>query len=190
MKFHVHHLTPKYDGGDDSPENRIRVNVAMHAFLHNLRYLEKGDKRDLLAAQGLLGIKGKEEIWAELSARSRRFSGKTHTEQWKADNSQLHVENWKTRDKAQIQSLGRGGHKRNTSPGRAAAAKTGHPFKRSHWEEDLFNEVKERYENRTSYHWGRKEVCEKYGVTAKTVENMVKHIREGKTYLELTRRAG
>jgi len=190
MIFHTHHLTPKYDGGDDSPNNRVRVNVAMHAFLHNLRYLEKGDQRDLLAAQGLLGIKGKEEIWAELSSRARRFTGKQHTQQWKDNNSERMVELWKTRDKSQIQSLGKSGHKRNNAPGRAAAAITGHPHKRKHWSEELFNEVKLRYESRSSYHWGKGRLAKEFGVPVRTIENMLKHIIQGKTFSELTRKAG
>jgi hypothetical protein len=135
------------------------------------------------------------EIWWAESNRignvhvQKPFQGKKRTEKWKDNNSKLHKGNWKTRDKSQIQSLGRGDHKRNPFPGQRASCLTGHPYKRAHWPEELFNEVRERYLNRTSYHWGRKELCQKYGVTAKTIENMVKHIREGKTYAELTQKS-
>ena len=117
------------------------------------------------------------------------FLGKTRTQKWKDDNSSFHKENWKTRDKTQIKSLGKGDHKRNPSPGQIASCLTGHPHKRRHWGEDLFNEVRDAYLNRTSFHWGRKQLCEKYAVPARTIENMVKHIQQGKTFTELTQKS-
>jgi hypothetical protein len=135
------------------------------------------------------------EIWWEESNRvgnsqvQKPFLGKKRTEEWKKNNSSLHRENWKTRDKTQIRELGKNSHKRNPTPGQIASAKAGRSEWRKHWSEDLFNEVENRYCNRTSYHWGRKELCEKYGVTEKTIENIVKHVREGKSYAELTRKS-
>lgn len=135
------------------------------------------------------------EVWWAESNRignahvQKPFLGKKRTQEWKNNNSKLHKENWKTRDKCQIQELGKSTHKRNPLPGQIASAKAGRSEWRQHWSEDLFNEVRERYLNRSSYHWGRKELCQKYGVTAKTIENMVKHIREGKTYAELTQKS-
>ena len=160
----------------------------MHAFLHNLRYSELGDIRDLKAAEGLLKIKTRQEIIKELSFLSRRFVGKSHTEETKTNIAFLMTEIWKTRDRGQITNLGRSDHKRNPHPGQIASCLTGHPHKRRHWDENLFNEVREAYLGRTSYHWGRKELCKKYGVTAKTVENMVKKIKQGKTFGELTQK--
>lgn len=115
------------------------------------------------------------------------FLGKKRTQEWKEFISKLQKELWETRDKSQIQSLGRSKHKRNPKPGQIAASLTGHPHKRKHWDEELFEEVRKKYLNKTSFRWGRKELCEKYGVTTRTIENMVKHIKEGKTYSELTR---
>jgi hypothetical protein len=137
---------------------------------------------------------GGEEWWQESnrignSQVQKPFQGKTRTQEWKDNNSALHIENWKTRDKSQIQSLGKSNHRRNPTPGQIASCLTRHPHKRKHWDEELFNEVRERYLNRTSFHWGRRELCEKYNVSARTIENMVKHIREGKTYVELTQKS-
>jgi hypothetical protein len=135
------------------------------------------------------------ELWWAESNRignvhvQKPFLGKKRTQEWKDNNSKFHKENWKTRDKSQIRELGRGDHERNPTPGQIASALAGRSEWRQHWSEELFNEVKDRYLNRTSYHWGRKELCQKYGVTAKTIENMVKHIREGKTYVELTQKS-
>jgi hypothetical protein len=151
-----------------------------------------GDEGEfLINGEWLICEFGGPEWWAESnrlgnSQVQKPFSGRTHTNVWKRNNSEFHIENWKTRDKSQIQLLGKGDHKRNNAPGRAAAAITGHPHKRKHWPENLYLEVQEKYLNRTSFHWGRKELCEKYGVTVRTIENMVKHIRRGKTLTELT----
>jgi len=137
---------------------------------------------------------GGPEWWAESNRIGnahvqKPFLGKKRTKKWKENNSRLHKKNWETRDKTQIQNLGRGSHKRNPLPGQLASCLTGHPHKRKHWDEELFNIVRDAYLNRTSFHWGRKEICEKYNVTERTVENMVKHIKQGKTYSELTRKS-
>jgi hypothetical protein len=158
----------------------------MHAFLHELRYLEFGDKRDLLAAQGLKGIVKKEEVWRHLSSLSRRFKGKLHSDDSKSRISSSLLKAWRSRDKEQIATLGRTSkHKRNFAPGQKASTQTGHPHKRKHWDEQIFEEIKTAYLARTSYCWGRKKICQKYGLSEKTAENMVKHIREGKTFQEL-----
>ena len=186
MIFHKHHLIPKHAGGDNSSSNLVKVNIAMHAFLHRLRYAEKGDIRDLKAAEGLLKIKTKQEIVRDLTLLSRRFSDKTHTEDTKDSISSSMTNNWKTRDKTQIINLGKSSHKRNTAPGRKVANSTGHPYKRKHWPEELYLEVQARYLGRTSFHWGKTELSRKYNVPVKTIENMIKHVKEGKTYQDLT----
>lgn len=186
MIFHKHHLIPKYAGGGDGPDNLVSVNVAMHAFLHELRYLEHGDKRDFIAAQGLKGVAGKEEIWRYLSSLSRRFKGKRHSQETRRQISEPLAKIWESRDKSQIANLGKTSkHKRNPVVGQKASTLTGHPHKRKHWNEQMFEEVKVAYLTKTSYRWGKIKICEKYGVTAKTVDNMVKHINEGKTFQEL-----
>jgi hypothetical protein len=148
----------------------------------------------LIGAEWVICEFGGAEWWAESNKIGnahvqKPFLGKKRTVEWKENNSRLHKENWKNRDKTQIQKLGRGAHKRNPLPGQRASCLTGHPHKRKHWDEELFNVVRDAYLNRTSFHWGRKEICEKYGVTERTVENMVKHIKQGKTYSELTRKS-
>lgn len=191
MIFHKHHLIPKYAGGGDGPDNLVSVNVAMHAFLHELRYLEHGDKRDFIAAQGLKGVAGKEEIWRYLSSLSRRFKGKRHSQETRRQISESLAEIWESRDKTQIANLGKTSkHKRNHAVGQKASTLTGHPHKRKHWNEQMFEEVKVAYLSKTSYRWGKIEICKKYGVTAKTVDNMVKHINEGKTFQELMSKKG
>ena len=55
INYHTHHLVPKHAGGTDDPSNLVRVNVAMHAFLHKLRYEETGDKWDKIAYEALEG---------------------------------------------------------------------------------------------------------------------------------------
>ena len=71
--WHRHHLVPKHIGGDDSKENLIKVNVAMHAFLHQQLWLEHNRAEDYAAWQGLLGNK---EAIKSLGATG--FSGKHH----------------------------------------------------------------------------------------------------------------
>ena len=154
-----------------------------------------GDIGEFLIGAGWVVCEFGGELWWAESNRvgnahvQKPFLGKRRTQKWKNDNSELHKENWKTRDKSQIQRLGKGTHKRNPVPGQMASAKSGRSEWRKHWPEELFNEVRDRYLGRTSYHWGRKELCQKYGVTAKTIENIVKHVKEGKSYLELTKKS-
>ena len=49
--WHKHHIVPRHAGGTDDASNLIKVNIAMHAFLHEQRYKEFGTKKDLLAAR-------------------------------------------------------------------------------------------------------------------------------------------
>lgn len=62
MIMHKHHILPKHAGGSDDPSNIIRVNIAMHSFLHNLRFEETGDEFDRIAAQGLSGQIGSDSL--------------------------------------------------------------------------------------------------------------------------------
>ena len=55
INYHTHHLVPKHAGGTDDPSNLVRVNKAMHAFMHRLRYQETGDYYDCCAANLLSG---------------------------------------------------------------------------------------------------------------------------------------
>lgn len=53
--WHNHHIIPKHMGGTDAPENLIKVNIAMHAFLHKCLYEEHGCWQDDLAQKVLSG---------------------------------------------------------------------------------------------------------------------------------------
>jgi hypothetical protein len=68
INYHLHHIVPKHAGGTDDPSNLVRVNVAMHAFLHKLRYEETGDKWDKIAYEAL----GGQITRAEAAAEARR----------------------------------------------------------------------------------------------------------------------
>jgi len=35
--WHNHHIIPEHAGGTNDPSNLVRVNIAMHSFLHKLR---------------------------------------------------------------------------------------------------------------------------------------------------------
>lgn len=64
--LHSHHIVPKHVGGTDDPSNLIKVNIAMHAFLHELLYQEHGRLEDKLAADGLRGLIPKQQIVQEI----------------------------------------------------------------------------------------------------------------------------
>ncbi len=55
IHWQMHHIKPRHMGGTDDPSNLIRVNTAMHAFLHKQLWEEYGDKRDYVAWQALSG---------------------------------------------------------------------------------------------------------------------------------------
>ncbi|NDB61967.1 hypothetical protein EB001_26535 [bacterium] len=54
--FHKHHIIPRHAGGTDDPSNIIKVNVAMHAFLHKQLYEDYGRWQDNTAYKSLAGI--------------------------------------------------------------------------------------------------------------------------------------
>ena len=56
IHYHTHHLVPTHAGGTDDPSNLVKVNVAMHAFMHRLRYIEIGDLWDKIAYESLSGL--------------------------------------------------------------------------------------------------------------------------------------
>jgi len=131
------------------------------------------------------------EVWWEESNRvgnshtKKPNQGGTHTQEWKENNSRLHIENWKTRDKTQITKLGKSTHKRSVEAAQLASRSTGHPHKRRHWVEEVFNAVRDAYLGRSSHHWGKKDLAKKFEVSERSIENMVKYIAKGKTYAEL-----
>ena len=70
--WHRHHIVPKHAGGDDSPSNILKCNIAMHAFMHEQRYREFGDKYDKLAADGLRGIIPRQELIRQINSESSK----------------------------------------------------------------------------------------------------------------------
>jgi hypothetical protein len=74
LLLHKHRLVPGHMGGDYEPRNVVRVNVAMHAFLHKCLWDEHGRREDLLAWQILTRLIGREQarreaVTADLKAR-------------------------------------------------------------------------------------------------------------------------
>jgi hypothetical protein len=59
MVFHKHRIVPAHMGGTYAPENVLRVNVAMHAFLHKCLWEQHGDINDFHAWKMLTGLIGK-----------------------------------------------------------------------------------------------------------------------------------
>lgn len=74
IHYHLHHLVPKHAGGTDSASNLVRVNRAMHTFLHRLRYQETKDYFDLCAANLLSGDWTSEQARRNASAEGCRRS--------------------------------------------------------------------------------------------------------------------
>lgn len=74
--WHTHHLLPRHAGGTDDPGNLVRVNKAMHAFLHRLRYQETGDYFDCCAANVLSGDWTVEQARQEACKRGQELSDK------------------------------------------------------------------------------------------------------------------
>jgi hypothetical protein len=63
--FHKHHLIPRHAGGTDDPSNLIKVNTALHAFLHKQVYEEHGRWQDKIAYETLSGHISNEEAIRE-----------------------------------------------------------------------------------------------------------------------------
>jgi len=76
INYHVHHLVPKHFGGSNDPSNLVKVNKAMHAFMHRLRYLETGDYLDCCAANLLSGSWTADEARKAAAAEGIRRSKK------------------------------------------------------------------------------------------------------------------
>jgi DNA repair exonuclease SbcCD ATPase subunit len=61
IHWHKHHLIPRHAGGTDDPSNIIKVNTALHSFLHKQLYEEHGRWQDKIAYECLSGRISKEE---------------------------------------------------------------------------------------------------------------------------------
>lgn len=78
MILHKHHLIPRHAGGTDDKSNIIKVNIAMHAFLHKMLYEEHGRWQDQVAYKNLAGIISSQEAIQE--ARIKANIGNKHRE--------------------------------------------------------------------------------------------------------------
>ena len=76
INYHLHHIVPTHAGGTDDPSNLIKVNKAMHAFMHRLRYLETGDYFDCCASNLLSGDWTAEQSRVEALKHGQRLSKK------------------------------------------------------------------------------------------------------------------
>jgi hypothetical protein len=74
INYHLHHIVPKHAGGTDDPSNLVRVNKAMHAFMHRLRYQETGDYYDCCAANLLSGDWTAEQARQEACKHGQQLS--------------------------------------------------------------------------------------------------------------------
>jgi len=72
IAFHKHRIVPGHMGGTYESSNVVRVNVAMHAFLHMMLWREHGRWQDRIAWQVLSGMIGKEEGRIQAVAESSK----------------------------------------------------------------------------------------------------------------------
>jgi hypothetical protein len=79
INYHTHHIVPKHAGGTDDPSNLVKVNKAMHAFMHRLRYQETGDKWDKIAYKALEGQITHAEATAQARQEFRRLNPNHHS---------------------------------------------------------------------------------------------------------------
>lgn len=80
MMFHNHHIVPRHMGGTDHRSNILKVNVALHAFLHKLLWEEHGCWQDELAWRMLSKQIGKDEaIRISRSEGGKKNAGRVGT---------------------------------------------------------------------------------------------------------------
>ena len=79
INYHLHHIVPTHAGGTDDPSNLVRVNVAMHTFMHRLRFQETGDNWDRIAYLALEGQITRAEATAQARQEFRRLNPSHHS---------------------------------------------------------------------------------------------------------------
>jgi hypothetical protein len=93
MIMHKHHLIPRHAGGTDDKSNIIKVNIAMHAFLHKMLYEEHGRWQDEVAYKNLAGVISNQDaiqearIKANIGNKHREGKSKSLEEREKISNS-------------------------------------------------------------------------------------------------------
>lgn len=84
--FHKHHITPKYKGGSDAPENLVVLHPIDHAIAHFVRWKVYGNPADGWAYNRLLsGLKN--ELIPNLKGIPKPYMRKPKSEQTKAKMS-------------------------------------------------------------------------------------------------------
>jgi len=70
IQYHKHHIIPRHAGGTDDPSNILKVNTAMHAYLHKCLFEEHGRWQDEIAWKGLSKQLGKQDLHREMITKS------------------------------------------------------------------------------------------------------------------------
>ena len=77
---HKHHLTPKYLGGSDKPENLVEVSPTQHSMFHYCNWRLWGNEEDKIAWRALAGYSKKEEIIHQVISLAGKKGGKVAKE--------------------------------------------------------------------------------------------------------------
>ena len=77
---HKHHLTPKYLGGSDEPQNLVEVSPTQHAMFHYCNWCLWGNEEDKIAWKALAGYSKKEEIIHQVISLAGKKGGKVAKE--------------------------------------------------------------------------------------------------------------
>ena len=77
---HKHHLTPKYLGGSDKPENLVEVSPTQHSMFHYCNWRLWGNEEDKIAWRSLAGYSKKEEIIHQVISLAGKKGGKVAKE--------------------------------------------------------------------------------------------------------------
>jgi hypothetical protein len=75
-RTHKHHITPRYMGGTDEPENLVEVTVTQHAMFHFCNYQLWGNEEDRIAWRGLSGQITFDEAALEAQSLGAKKGGK------------------------------------------------------------------------------------------------------------------
>ena len=107
INYHSHHLVPKHAGGTGDPSNLVKVNVAMHAFMHRLRYIEIGDLWDKIAYESLSGLITHAEAAHQARKKFARLNPDHHSNAGKKGGQAPASERTKQTAKIAAASLGK-----------------------------------------------------------------------------------
>ena len=91
--YHTHHIVPRHMGGTDDPSNLIKVNTALHAFLHRLLWEEYGKWEDKIAwkmlSEQISCAEAAQEARRLANLGNKHFEGKTHSDEYKKELSEM-----------------------------------------------------------------------------------------------------